>query len=202
MQARALTIWLLRLAIAASLLFPILLFTFAAWSSYRHVQALADERVVRSLDVQQEQALKTFQLIDLTLNNANDLVSGMSDADIRNHEEELHSQLKKLAGAAPVVQSIWIYDKEGRTLVSSWVHPPPEQIFSDRDFFMAHVKADIGTYYGQVYNSQFDAEPFFTVSRRLARDGEFLGVLEVSVLPSTFCAFSRRWHTRMACNTR
>ena len=135
MQARALTIWLLRLAIAASLLFPILLFTFAAWSSYRHVQALADERVVRSLDVQQEQALKTFQLIDLTLNNANDLVSGMSDADIRNHEEELHSQLKKLAGAAPVVQSIWIYDKEGRTLVSSWVHPPPEQDLLRSGFF-------------------------------------------------------------------
>ncbi len=54
---------------------------------------------------------------------------------------------------------------------------------------MAHVKADIGTYYGQVYNSQFDAEPFFTVSRRLARDGEFLGVLEVSVLPSNFLRF-------------
>ena len=95
MQARALTIWLLRLAIAASLLFPILLFTFAAWSSYRHVQALADERVVRSLDVQQEQALKTFQLIDLTLNNANDLVSGMSDADIRNHEEESKTNLNE-----------------------------------------------------------------------------------------------------------
>jgi two-component system, NtrC family, sensor kinase len=189
MQPRALTIRLVRLAIAASLLLPCALFAFASWTSYRNISALADERLIRSLDVQQEEALKTFQLIDLTLDNANDLIAEMSDADIRRDEERLHLQFRKFAGAVPVVQSIWIYDKDGRTLVTSRVHPPPQQSYADRDFFLAHVKSDVGTYYGEVYNSQFNGQPFFTVSRRLARGGMFTGVLEVSVLPSNFFRF-------------
>ena len=114
MQARALTIRLVRLAMAASLLIPLLLFAFASWTSYRNVKALADERIIRSLDVQQEQARKAFEIVDLTLDSANDLVSGMSDSDIRNDEERLHLQFKKLADAVAIVQSIWIYGKDGR----------------------------------------------------------------------------------------
>jgi two-component system, NtrC family, sensor kinase len=189
MQARALTIRLVRLAMAASLLIPSLLFAFASWTSYRNVKALADERIIRSLDVQQEQARKAFEIVELALGSANDLVSGMSDSDIRNNEERLHLQFKKLADAVAIVQSIWIYGKDGRALVSSSAHPPPLQSYSDRDFYRAHVNADIGTYYGQVYNSQFNGQPFFTVSRRLSRDGVFIGVLEASVLPSNFVRF-------------
>jgi hypothetical protein len=106
MQARALTIRLVRLAMAASLLIPSLLFAFASWTSYRNVKALADERIIRSLDVQQEQARKAFEIVELALGSANDLVSGMSDSDIRNNEERLHLQFKKLADAVAIVQSI------------------------------------------------------------------------------------------------
>ena len=134
MQARTLTIRLIRLALAASLLFPILLFAVASWISHQNYKALADERIVRSLDVQQEQALKAFQLIDLTLDNANDLISGMSDTDIRREEERLHLQFKKFASTIPVVQSVWIYDKDGKAIVSSSAHPPPTQSYADRDF--------------------------------------------------------------------
>src|SRR5215831_18665305 len=189
MQQRVLTIRLVRLAMAAAVLLPCLIFAFASWTSYRSLKVLTDERLVRSLDVEQEQALKAFELITLTLNNANELIAGMSESDIRRDEERLHSQFRKMADAVLVVQSIWVYDKQGKPLVSSWVHPAPSQSFSDRDFFQAHVKADVGPYYGQVYASQFDAQPFFTVSRRLMRDGAFTGVLEVSVLPSNFSRF-------------
>jgi signal transduction histidine kinase/CheY-like chemotaxis protein len=189
MQARALTIRLVRVAMAASLVVPFLLFAFACGYSYYSLSALTDERLTRSLDVQQEEAAKTFQLVELALNTSNDLVAGMSDADIRSNEERLHPPLQKLVGEISVVQSIWIYGKDGGVLVSSWVHPPPSQKFSDRDFFLAHVKSNGGVYYGQVYNSLFNAQPFFTVSRRLEHDGEFAGVVEVSVLPSNFFRF-------------
>jgi two-component system, NtrC family, sensor kinase len=188
MQARALTIRLVRLAIAASLLVPCLIFAYASWTSYRNIKALADERLGRSLDVQQEQALKAFQIIDLTLDDAADLVSALSADDIRNDEDRLHLQFNKLT-RMPIVQSIWIYDKDGKAAVSSRAHPPPTASFADRDFFLAHVKEDIGTYYGRVYNSSFNGQPFFTVSRRLARNGVFTGVIEVSVLPSNFVRF-------------
>jgi two-component system, NtrC family, sensor kinase len=186
MQARTLTIRLVRLAMAASLLVPCALFAFAAWNSYRNLSALTDERLARSLDVQQEEAQKTFELVDLALNSANDQVAGMSDADIRRDRSRLHLFLQKLAAQIPAVQSIWIYGNDGRPLVSSWVDPAPDQDFSDRDFFQAHLKGNSGTYYGQVYKSVFNAQPYFTVSRGLVRDGEFVGVLEISVLPSNF----------------
>jgi hypothetical protein len=75
MQARTLTIRLVRLAMAASLLAPTMLFAFAAWNSYRNLAALTDERLARSLDVEQEEAQRTFQLVDLALNSVKDLVA-------------------------------------------------------------------------------------------------------------------------------
>ena len=189
MQARALTVRLVRLAMAASLLVPCFLFAFAAWNSYRNLRALTDERLARSLDVQQEEAQKTFELVDLTLSMVNRLVTGMSDADIRSDHSRLHVWLLKLADQTPVIQSIWIYSPDGRPLVSSRFDPPPDQSVADRDFVVAHSHGDVGTYYGQVYQSRFNAQPFFTVSRRLVRDGKFIGVIEISVLPSNFFHF-------------
>jgi two-component system, NtrC family, sensor kinase len=189
MQQRALTIRLVRLAMAAALLVPLFLFGFASWSSYRSLKALTDERLTRSLDVQQEEAQKTFELVSLALSAASDLVAGMSDTDIRKNEPELQPALKKLVSEIAAIQSIWIYDNEGNVLVSSWIHPPPGYNFSDRDFFQAHLKAGSGTYYGQVNKSLFNAQPFFTVSRRLEHGADFLGVIEASVLPSNFFHF-------------
>ncbi len=189
MQARTLTIRLVRLAMAASLLAPTMLFAFAAWNSYRNLAALTDERLARSLDVEQEEAQRTFQLVDLALNSVKDLVADMSADDIRRDEKHLHLLLQKLDAQIPLIQSIWIYDKEGRPLVSSWIEPAPRESFADRDFFRAHLGGDDGTYYGQVYELRFGAQPFFTVSQRLVHDGAFMGVLEISVLPSNFFHF-------------
>ena len=189
MQARTLTIRLVRVAMAASLLAPTMLFAFAAWNSYRNLAALTDERLARSLDVEQEEAQRTFQLVDLALNSVKDLVADMSADDIRRDEKHLHLLLQKLDAQIPLIQSIWIYDKEGRPLVSSWIEPAPRESFADRDFFRAHLGGDDGTYYGQVYESRFGAQPFFTVSQRLLHDGAFMGVLEISVLPSNFFHF-------------
>ena len=186
MQPRATTLLLIRGAMAASLLVPLALFAFSGWHTYQNVKSLADERINRSLDLQQEEAAKAFELVDLALTNLNEMIAGMSEPDIRNNAERLHEQFKKLAASIPEIQSIWVYDKDGHALVTSVVQPPPAQSYADRDFYRAHVNADIGTYYGQVYSSQFTGKPFFTVSRRLSRDGAFSGVEEVSVLPSNF----------------
>jgi two-component system, NtrC family, sensor kinase len=189
MQQRSSTIRLIRLAMAAAVVLPGALFAFGSWTTYRNLHILADERLLRSLDVQQEAATKTFELINLTMSNASDLVADMAAGDIRQNGERLHQQFKKYSDAVEVIQSIWIYGIDGRPLVSSSVYPPPSQSYADRDFFVAHVKGDVGLYFGQVYPSSFNNEPFFTISRRLARDGEFIGVLEVSVLPSSFFKF-------------
>ena len=103
MQQRALTIRLARLAMAAALLVPCLLFAFASWNNYRSLKALTGERLTRSLDVEQEEAQKTFEFVDLALNDVGDLVAGMSDSGIREDDEQLHAQLKKLVSEIPVI---------------------------------------------------------------------------------------------------
>ena len=189
MQPRATTLLLIRSAMALSLALPLALFAFTGWRTDQNVKMLADERIVRSLDLQQEEASKAFELVDLALGNVDELIAPMSEADIQNNAERLHEQFKKLASAIPEVQSIWVYDKNGYALVSSVVQPPPSQSYADRDFYQVHVNGDTGTYYGQVYTSQFNGNPFFTVSRQITRDGAFFGVEEISVLPSNFVHF-------------
>ena len=189
MQQRSLTIRLIRLAMAAAVLLPCALFAFGSWTTYRNLHILADERLLRSLDVQQEQATKTFELINLTMRNALEQVEGMSGAEIHQNGERLYQQFRKHSDAVEVIQSIWIYGTDGQPLVSSSIYPPPSQSYADRDFFLAHVKEDAGIHFGQVYPSSLGGQPFFTISKRLSRDGEFIGVLEVSVLASNFFKF-------------
>jgi len=180
---------LLWLALGGAVAIPGVLFAILAWTSWQNLQATVEERLIRSLDIQQQEASKAFELIDLAMSTAGDMVAGGSAESIAADATRLHAAFEKLANSIAVVQSIWIYGADGRTLVSSWVDPPPPQSFADRDFFQAHIAGDIGTFYGQVYNSSLNAEPFFTVSRRLTHEGRFAGVLELSVLPSSFFKF-------------
>jgi len=189
MQGRQVTVRLIRTAIAASLVLPLALFLFASWTAYGRLQTTARERLVRSLDIEQEEAFKTFELVDLALTQATDLVTGMSPEDIAANEPTLHLRLERLSKSVRALHSISVYGTDGRPLVSSWVHPPPEVSFSDRDFMQAHAAETSRTYYGKVYASVLDGQPFFTVSRRLVLNGNFIGVIEASVLPSNFFQF-------------
>ncbi len=47
---------LLSVVVAASAVLPAVMFAWAGWANYKKVNAHADERIVRSLDVEQEHA--------------------------------------------------------------------------------------------------------------------------------------------------
>ena len=92
-SARESAIRLLQLMMIASLVLPAALFAYASWVNYRDIHAVADERIVRSLDVMQEQALKVFQTVDRTFAEVNEIVRGMSDDEIRAAQPRLHPRL-------------------------------------------------------------------------------------------------------------
>ena len=176
MQARALTIRVLWLAMAASLLVPCLLFAFASWMSKKHIDELTSERLVRSIDLEQEEARTIFLLVNHALDDVSEIVAGMSASDIRGNERLLYDRLRKLVAQIPLAQSIWIYDANGDVLVSTTVQPPPSHNFADRDFIRAHAEKDVGTYYGRVYQPLFGRAALFhgqpaLASRRLFRRG-------------------------------
>jgi signal transduction histidine kinase/CheY-like chemotaxis protein len=187
---RAATLRLIKLAMAAALIVPLLLFGYGSWVSYRSSAALTDERIQRSVDVLQEHLRKVLQSISLALDSVDELAAGMSDADIRRDEARLNTQLKNIVDTLSEVQSIWIFDRDGRPLVTTSAYPAPNKSYAEEDYFQAHRTGDVGTYIGEVHISEFNHRPFFTVSRRRgAKDDAFAGVVEVSIRPVDFYRF-------------
>ena len=140
---------LLQWMMGASLALPLALFALASAVSWESTSQTADREIERTLDVAHEHALKVFETIDRSLSEIAEIVSDLPDAGIASREPALHLRLKDLVATLPQVKSTWIFDAKGRALVNSLVSPPPEIDFSDRDYFKAHVAADIGTHIGE-----------------------------------------------------
>ena len=118
-KARDSAIRLLQLTMIASVILPAALLAYASWFTYREVHAVADERITRSLDVMQEQSLKVFQTVDRTFAEINEIVRGMSDAEIRATQPQLQPRLSRIVAAMPQLYAILLVGGDGKPLVAS-----------------------------------------------------------------------------------
>ncbi|SDH01509.1 two-component system, NtrC family, sensor kinase [Bradyrhizobium sp. Rc2d] len=186
---------LLQWMMAASLALPIALFVIAATISYTSTNDIADREIERTLDVAHEHALKVFETIDRSLAELNEVVRNLSDDTIRAREPALHRRLKRLTDSLPQLKSAWIFDADGKALVNSLASPPPALSFTDRDYFYSHIDQSIGTFIGMPLTPRapYQGARFFSVSRRRdSDDGNFIGVIQASVLPEYFESFYAR----------
>src|SRR5580692_1979151 len=190
-QARATTIRLLQILAAAALILPLLSFAFASALSYRATYALANERIERSLDVLQEQALKVFQSMNLAIDTIENMLAGLSDAEIRANEERLHMRLRQIQSALPEVQSIWIFGPTGHPQVITRDFPAPyAEDYATLDYFAVPRDSPAGVYIGGIHQSVSGGQPYVTFNRaRHDAQGSFVGVIEMSLLPSDFSRF-------------
>jgi two-component system NtrC family sensor kinase len=188
--ARESAVRLLKLMMVASLVLPAALYGYACWVSYRDIHAQADERIERSLDVQQEQALKVFETVDRTFAEVDEVVRDMSDDQIRAAQPTLHARLDRISGVMPQLQAIVLIGRDGRPLASSALTAvKPDVNFADRDYFKAQASRDAGTYVSDVRTPQLPGvgADFFDLSHRLGSDsGAFHGVIAVAVRPAYF----------------
>ena len=196
LTARHAAIRLLKLMMVASLVLPAVLFGFAAWTSYRNIEHVTDDRIDRSLDILHEHALKVLQTLQRTVAEIDEITRGMSDQSIRANEGALHARLKKIVDALPQLQGITIIDRDGYPLVSANVLPVPKDVsFAQRDYFSTQANRDAGTYVSRVHYPRMPGIDtyFFSVSqRRLSLDGKFNGIISVAVLPAYFNGFYAR----------
>ncbi|HEX9143302.1 MAG TPA: ATP-binding protein [Candidatus Binatia bacterium] len=182
---------LLKTMLVASIFFPAAFFAYASWLNYQTAFARADEQLAASLNILSEHASKVFQSVDLTFASVDAVLGDLSDEQIKVSAQALHFQLSKLEKALNVIDDILVADKSGHTLVSSVVFPiSSDADVADRDYFLAQADRDMGTYVGGILQPRLKKEPFFGVSRRRpARNGEFTGVIMVSVMPKVFSDF-------------
>src|SRR6185369_3682246 len=188
--ARESAVRLLQWMMIASVVLPAALFAYASWVSYRDVHAVTDERVGRSLDVMQEHALKVFQTVDRTFAEVNEILRGMSEEDIRVDQPRLHERLARIVATMPQLYGILLVDRDGRPLAASTLAAAPDGVlFNDRDYFLAQLDHDAGTYVSDMRSPRLPGitTDFFDLSRRLATpDGSFGGVIAVAVRPAYF----------------
>jgi two-component system NtrC family sensor kinase len=203
MQAkRDATVRLLKWMLASTIVVPALLSSYVAIVSYNSSFSLADERIQRSLDVVGEHAAKVFQSLNVIMTAINGRLRDLSDDQLRDAEEFVHRQLKDLVAEMPGVDAIWLLDRTGGALVSSYTFPVPRDLnVSDRDYFRALVERDIGTYVGEVLTPRVSSAPFFPVSRRRSTgDGTFAGATVISIIPTDFHNFYARLATLKGSN--
>jgi len=186
---------LLRLAMLAALVLPLILFAFLAVTNYRHIQYVADQRIERTVNILHEHGLKVFETVERAIAETNEIVRGMSDDEIRANEKQLHDRLRAMVESLPQLKSLWIFGADGHALVNSIVYPNPNVDFSDRDYFRAHIGKDSGLFFGEVLQPRepYPGGDFFSVSRRRpSDDGSFKGVVQVSLRPDYFEQFYGR----------
>jgi two-component system NtrC family sensor kinase len=186
---------LLRWMMIASLALPVALFVVICLISHHAAWDEADHDITRSLDIVHEHALKVFETIDRSLAEANEVIRGLSDDDIRAREQELHLRLRQIVESMPQMKSVWVFDAQGRAVVNSLIYPAPDISFADRDYFQAHIASDVGTFISAVLTPRtpYQGASFFGVSRRRSSaDGAFAGVIQASLLPEYFERFYAR----------
>jgi two-component system, NtrC family, sensor kinase len=186
------SIRLLKGLLVAAVVLPTLLFCVGSWLSFNDHQRIAEREIERSRDVLNEHALRVFEAVERSIAEINEIIRGQSDEEISANDEKLHERLQRMVGSSPEIKSLWIFGQKGRALVNSLAYPAPTIDFSDRDYFKAHVNADIGTFIGDVLHPRtpLGGVPFFSVSRRrLSSDGSFTGVIQASLLPDYFEGF-------------
>jgi two-component system NtrC family sensor kinase len=184
---------LLKTMLVASIVIPVAIFCYASWLNYRSAFEHADEELKASLNILSQHASGIFQSVELAFTAADAIIGDLTDEQIKASEQTLHSQLNKIEKSTTAIDAILIIDRNGQTVISSAVFPIPGGLsVADRDYFRAQVEKDAGTYVGAALQSRVRNEPFFGVSRRRPlRDGQFNGIIMVSVAPKIFLDFYR-----------
>ncbi|NKC33777.1 PAS domain-containing protein [Falsiroseomonas selenitidurans] len=178
----------------AAVLAPLLVFGLSAWRGWEQAWRGAETEVARTADAAGEYARRLLEAQVLRLERANEILAGLSDAEIRASETALHAALRGVAAEREPADRagfyIFVFDRLGQPLVASNVLPvpPPDDVLAARSFNQALRDPDAPwLHVSQIYTGQATRRPFFAVTARRSRTGNGLpegaydGILNASV---------------------
>ncbi|MBA1242214.1 sensor domain-containing diguanylate cyclase [Pseudomonas japonica] len=132
-----------------------------------------------------------------TFEEADTVLIGMVErAQVDGTEGELqrlrlHRLMKRLTGSLEQLHGLFIYDRDGRWVVSSNEANPPNANNADRDYFIYHrTHNDLNAHLGPVIRSRSTGDLIITLSRRINdSDGRFAGVALATIKVEYFKRF-------------
>ena len=184
----------LRLLLLGTIMAPLLLGAVGGYLSYRASYERAAAALTEAVTVAEENTTKVLDTHVLVAARIDDLLAGMSDAEVHAEEGGLHDRIARQIKDLPQVAAAWVIDSNGRELVSARVYPVNRDLdHSGRDEFRALQDGPVQTFIWALRArslDQGDYQPYFTVShRREALDGRFRGITVVAVSGAYFASF-------------
>ncbi|HSW16136.1 MAG TPA: ATP-binding protein [Ramlibacter sp.] len=179
-------------AMVVSLLGPALLFAYVARTSYQHALNESVQRLGRVAQIAQEHARRVVETNEVISRAVTRHIAGRDNDALRADHAALHEFLRALAAGLPQFQSVWIWDDEGEPIASSLRDSFPVELnVADREYFRwARLSVSTNWFVSQPLTGRTTGQPFFDFSkRRSGGDGDFAGVLSISLFPDYFKAF-------------
>src|SRR5216683_292483 len=167
----------LRVLLVGTIIVPLLLAAIGGYFSYQASYHAAAAALAEAVAVAQENTTKILDTHMLVAARIDDLLTGVTDPQLRAQEKTLHERIAQQIEGLPQVAAAWVIDANGRELVSARVFPVNRDLdHSGREDFRALRDARPHSYVSAVRARSLggDFQPYFTVSqRRQALDGSF-----------------------------
>lgn len=189
-----------RLFPVAALFVPLAILAYVGWLNWRAVWQDAEIEVQRAALSASEYGQRTLESYSFAAGRLNDRLQGLSDADIRLNEYDLHLELARIGTELSQAELAYVVDRDGFPLVASNLYPIPKGIsLADREYFQAlRAPSRPPVHISQTFIGRFDGRLFFSVARARTGSGNqqpaegFDGVVLVSVSPDTLAEGMRR----------
>ncbi|MDN3566596.1 HWE histidine kinase domain-containing protein [Paeniroseomonas aquatica] len=186
----------LGLALLAAVLLPVLTLSAMSRISWLASWSGAERELSRSAEAAAEYAVRTIEAQRFAADVTNDLLQGLSDAEVRDREAELHQALARLAGRLALVRHITVSDREARVLLSTSTASVPQPLsLADRDWVIALRQPGAPRWHvSRLFAGRLDGRLFFAVNRRREAGGNGLaagaydGAISVSMDPNAVAA--------------
>ncbi len=176
----------------ACVVFPALLFCGLAWIDYRVELERTREEVATTTDALAEHAQTVAETADLVLARVLEHIDRQDWATLAT-SAATHAFLTHLRDELPQVEAVFLVDANGIVAASSRAYPMPRYDVHTAEYFVgAKARGNDGIVVSAPFPGTKSGTKGFIISRPRFRDGNFDGVVAVTVSPAYFEAFYRR----------
>jgi signal transduction histidine kinase len=193
-EARFGAVRTLRVLLIGSIIVPLIVGMAGAFFAYRSNYQRAVAALTEAAAVAEENTAKVLDTHLLVAARIDDLLAGLSDAEIGAQEKTLHDRIAQQIKNLPQVAAAWVIDAQGRQVISARVYPVNRELdHSGREDFRALQDSGNLSFVWALRARSLDGgelQPYFTVSRRrVASDNRFHGIVVVAVSGDYFGSF-------------
>jgi signal transduction histidine kinase len=180
----------LRALLVAAIVFPAAVLSFWAWFSMQDAFSEAEQQTARLARVIQEHTWQVFDGNYQINSRVREVTQGMSDAQLAQHEHDIHVRLADISGGVVHASSLSIFGADGTLLASSRFYPVPKVNIRDREDYKAIAIDKQPFHVSEVVTGRVISERIFNASMpRLGANKEVIGIVSVSLRPAYFTGF-------------